>query len=503
MCGVVGYTGKKQAAAWLLDGLATREYRGYDSAGIQVVSSSGNLHGVKCAGRVADLRERAASANPDGTCGIGHTRWATHGAPTDRNAHPHLDGSGRIAVVHNGIIENFQELKLELMAAGHTFRSDTDTEVIPHLIQEAWEGPAKGDLAKAVRNACDRLEGSWAIACVCADVPGTLVVTRNGSPLVVASTEDGAYAASDVMPLSDVTSHVLQLNDYDVATLTPDGGIVIVDRDGRVIENPDSFDIDWDASAAKMGGYSDFMAKEIDEQPEAIERLLKDRLGKHGIELDELSLTKEELAHIDKIVIIACGTSYHVGLVARTAIERWAKVPVAVEYASEFNYNEDYLVTEHTMCVVITQSGETADTLAAARRMRGMGCNVFAITNVLGSTAAREADGALYIQAGPEVAVASTKAYTTQMLASYLLALRLALANGSMTLPEVEKHYHDMEQVPNLMREVLDRRWQDKQAAARFRDKNSSLSLGRNVSATTAYEGALKLKEISYLHAEA
>ncbi|MBR3327847.1 MAG: glutamine--fructose-6-phosphate transaminase (isomerizing) [Atopobiaceae bacterium] len=503
MCGVVGYTGKKQAAAWLLDGLATLEYRGYDSAGIQVVSSSGNLHGVKCAGRVADLRERAASANPDGTCGIGHTRWATHGAPTDRNAHPHLDGSGRIAVVHNGIIENFQELKLELMAAGHTFRSDTDTEVIPHLIQEAWEGPAKGDLAKAVRNACDRLEGSWAIACVCADVPGTLVVTRNGSPLVVASTEDGAYAASDVMPLSDVTSHVLQLNDYDVATLTPDGGIVIVDRDGRVIENPDSFDIDWDASAAKMGGYSDFMAKEIDEQPEAIERLLKDRLGKHGIELDELSLTKEELAHIDKIVIIACGTSYHVGLVARTAIERWAKVPVAVEYASEFNYNEDYLVTEHTMCVVITQSGETADTLAAARRMRGMGCNVFAITNVLGSMAAREADGALYIQAGPEVAVASTKAYTAQMLASYLLALRLALANGSMTLPEVEKHYHDMEQVPNLMREVLDRRWQDKQAAARFRDKNSSLFLGRNVSATTAYEGALKLKEISYLHAEA
>ena len=503
MCGVVGYTGKKQAAAWLLDGLATLEYRGYDSAGIQVVSSSGNLHGVKCAGRVADLRERAASANPDGTCGIGHTRWATHGAPTDRNAHPHLDGSGRIAVVHNGIIENFQELKLELMAAGHTFRSDTDTEVIPHLIQEAWEGPAKGDLAMAVRNACDRLEGSWAVACVCADVPGTLVVTRNGSPLVVASTEDGAYAASDVMPLSDVTSHVLQLNDYDVATLSPDGGIVIVDRDGRVIENPDSFDIDWDASAAKMGGYSDFMAKEIDEQPEAIERLLKDRLGKHGIELDELSLTKEELAHIDKIVIIACGTSYHVGLVARTAIERWAKVPVAVEYASEFNYNEDYLVTEHTMCVVITQSGETADTLAAARRMRGMGCNVFAITNVLGSTAAREADGALYIQAGPEVAVASTKAYTAQMLASYLLALRLALANGSMTLPEVEKHYHDMEQVPNLMREVLDRRWQDKQAAARFRDKNSSLFLGRNVSATTAYEGALKLKEISYLHAEA
>ena len=389
MCGVVGYTGSKQAAPWLLDGLQTLEYRGYDSAGIQVVSPSGNLHGVKCAGRVAALRERAAAANPTGTCGIGHTRWATHGAPTDRNAHPHLDGTGRIAVVHNGIIENFQELRRELLAAGHVLVSDTDTEVIPHLIQEAWEGPAKGDLAAAVRNATDRLEGSWAIAVVCADCPGTMVVTRNGSPLVVASTDDGAYAASDVMPLASVTSHVIQLNDGDVATLTPDGGISITDRDGRLVNSPATFDIDWDASAAKMGGYSDFMAKEISEQPEAIERLLKDRLGSHGIELDELSLTREELAAVDKIVIIGCGTSYHVGLVAKAAIERWAKVPVAVEYASEFNYNEDYLVTDHTMCLVITQSGETADTLTAARRMRGMGCTVFAITNVLGSTAAR------------------------------------------------------------------------------------------------------------------
>ncbi len=503
MCGVVGYTGRNQAVNWLLDGLQTLEYRGYDSAGIQVVSPSGNLHGVKCAGRVATLRERATAANPVGTCGIGHTRWATHGAPTDRNAHPHLDGTGRIAVVHNGIIENFQDLRRELMASGHTFVSDTDTEVIPHLIQEALDGPAKGDLALAVRNAADRLEGSWALGVICADCPGTIVCTRNGSPLVVASTEDGAYAASDVMPLASVTSHVLQLNDYDVATLQADGTITIRDRNGRPVTNPNSFDIDWDASAAKMGGYSDFMAKEISEQPEAIERLLAGRLGEHGIELDELSLSRSELAAVDKIVIIACGTSYHVGLVAKTAIERWAKVPVEVEYASEFNYNEDYLVTDHTMCLVITQSGETADTLSAARRMRGMGCNVFAITNVLGSTAAREADGALYIQAGPEIAVASTKAYTAQMVASYLLALRLALANGNMTLDEVQKHFHEFEQLPDLMREVLSRRWQDKQAAARFRDKTSSLFLGRNVSATTAYEGALKLKEISYLHAEA
>ena len=503
MCGVVGYTGKKQAAAWLLDGLQTLEYRGYDSAGVQVVSPSGNLHGVKCAGRVAHLRERASVANLNGTCGIGHTRWATHGAPTDRNAHPHLDCTGRIAIVHNGIIENYQQLKRQLLAEGHTFTSHTDSEVIAHLIEDAWAGPAKGDLTSAVRNACDRLEGSWALAVICADMPGTLVVTRKGSPLVVASTEDGAYVASDVMPLAGVTSHVMQLEDRDVATLTSDGQIVITDRDGRIVENPTGIDIDWDASAAKLGGYSDFMAKEINEQPEAIERLLAGRLGEHGIELDELTLTKAELAAVRHVVIIACGTSYHAGLAAKAAIERWARIPVSVEYASEFNYVDDYIVQDHTMCVIITQSGETADTLAAARRMKGLGCNVFAITNVLGSTAARESDGTLYVQAGPEVAVASTKAYTAQMVASYLLALRLALAKGAMTRYEVEKHFHDLEQIPALMREILSRRWQDKQAARLFRNKNSALYLGRNVNAATSFEGALKLKEISYLHAEA
>ncbi|MBR1829865.1 MAG: glutamine--fructose-6-phosphate transaminase (isomerizing) [Atopobiaceae bacterium] len=502
MCGIVGYTGKKQAAPWLLEGLQTLEYRGYDSAGVSVVSPSGNLHGVKCAGRVAHLRERAQVANLNGTCGIGHTRWATHGAPTDRNAHPHYDCSGRIAVVHNGIIENYQVLKRQLMLDGHTFLSDTDTEVIAHLIEEAWNGPAKGDLASAVRNACDRLEGSWALGVVCADAPGELVVTRKGSPLVVASTEDGVYAASDVMPLASVTSHVIQLEDNDLATLHADGTVDIIDRDGRTVAHPAAIDIDWDASAAKLGGYSDFMAKEINEQPDAIERLLAGRLGEHGIEMDELTLTKAELAAVDRVYIIACGTSYHVGLIAKTIIEKWARIPVSCEYASEFNY-ADVLVTDHTMCVVITQSGETADTLTAARRMRGMGCNVFAITNVLGSTAAREADGALYIQAGPEVAVASTKAYTAQMVAAFLLALRLALAHGRMDLAEVQRHYADLQQVPGIMREILKRRWQDKQAARLFRGKSSALFLGRNVNSTSAYEGALKLKEISYLHAEA
>lgn len=502
MCGVVGYTGKSQAIDYLLYGLKTLEYRGYDSAGVEVLSPSGNLHGCKVAGRVSALVERCRTANLVGTSGIGHTRWATHGAPTDRNAHPHTDCSGRIAIVHNGIIENYQELKRGLMEQGHEFKSDTDSEVIAHLVEDAWNGPARGDLSRAVRNACARLEGSWAIACICADAPGEVVCTRNGSPLVVASTPDGAYAASDVMPLAKATSHVIQLSDGDVATLRQDGSVSIVDADGLPVEHPETIDIDWDASAATLGGYADFMAKEIAEQPEAIERLLKGRLGEHGVELDELSMTDEELASIDRVYFVACGTSYHVGLIARELMQDWAKIPTFCEYASELNYKEP-LVTKHTLCVIITQSGETADTLTAARRMRALGCKVFAITNVLGSTAARESDGTMYIKAGPEVCVASTKAYTAQMVASALLVLRIALANGQIDQNEVSRHFNSLTQVPDLMREVISRRWQDKQAAKLFRNAHSALFLGRGFNSTTAYEGALKLKEISYLHAEA
>ena len=502
MCGIVGFTGKGRAVDFLVYGLQTLEYRGYDSAGVAVQSPDNSLHVVKVAGRVSALKERCDAANLVGDTGIGHTRWATHGAPTDRNAHPHTSCDGRIAVVHNGIIENYESIKRQLMASGHAFKSDTDTEVIAHLVEDAWNGPARGDLALAVRNACDRLEGSWALAVTCADVPGEVVVTRHGSPLVVASTPDGAYAASDVMPLAKVTSHCLQLDDYDIATLHRDGSITVVDRDGVEVEHPKPLDIDWDASAATLGGYSDFMAKEISEQPEAIRRLLTNRLGEHGIELDELSMTDSELSAIDRIYLVACGTSYHVGLIARELLQDWAKVPTFCEYASELNYKEP-LVTDHTLCVIITQSGETADTLTAARRMRAMGCKVFAITNVLGSSAARESDGTMYIQAGPEVCVASTKAYTAQMVAAALLALRIAYANGSIDIDEVRRHYASLESIPTLMEEVLRRRWQDKEAAKVFRNAGSALFLGRGVNSTTAYEGALKLKEISYLHAEA
>ena len=503
MCGIVGYTGRDQAVTYLLEGLRTLEYRGYDSAGVEVVGADGALHGVKCAGRVAALAERCETANLVGTTGIAHTRWATHGAPTDRNSHPHRDCSGRIAIVHNGIIENFRELRSYLQRNGHELASETDSEVIAHLIEEAWRGPAKGDLVAAVRNACRRLEGSWAIAAVCADAPGEVVCARNGSPLVVASAEGGAYAASDVTPLASVTSHVIQLENGQIARLESNGRVTVYDEDGVPVAHPATLDIDWDASAATLGGYSDFMAKEIAEQPEAIERLLGGRLGEKGIYLDELSMSQADLAAIDRVYLIACGTSYHVSLIARTLIQTWAKVQVVCDYASEFNYEQDVMVTPNTLCVIITQSGETADTLTAARRMRGMGCRVFAITNVLGSTAARESDGTLYVQAGPEVCVASTKAYTAQMVAAALLALRLAEARGEMDHAEVERHYRDLCALPDLIREVIGRSWQDKQAAPLFRRAHSALFLGRGVNSTTAYEGALKLKEISYLHAEA
>ena len=503
MCGIVGYTGSSQAIGYLLEGLKTLEYRGYDSAGVAVLGTDGALHGVKCAGRVATLVERCETANLVGTTGIAHTRWATHGAPTDRNSHPHRDCSGRIAVVHNGIIENYRELRAYLQRGGHTLVSETDSEVIAHLIEDAWAGPSAGNLVGAVRNAVRRLEGSWALAVVCADAPGEIVCARNGSPLVVASTSEGAYAASDVTPLASVTSHVIQLENGQLARLERGGRVTVFDAEGAEVDVPSTIDIDWDASAATLGGYADFMAKEIAEQPEAIERLLSGRMGAHGVTLDELSMTGDELASVDRVYLIACGTSYHVSLIARTLIQTWAKVPVICDYASEFNYENDVLVTPHTLGVVITQSGETADTLTAARRLKGMGCRVFAITNVLGSTAARESDGVLYVQAGPEVCVASTKAYTAQMVASALLALRLAEARGEMGRAEVERRYGDLCRIPDLIREVISRSWQDKRAAQLFRRARSALFLGRGVNATTALEGALKLKEISYLHAEA
>ena len=502
MCGIVGYTGSSQAAPFLIEGLKTLEYRGYDSAGVEILDASGRLRGVKCAGRVSALADRCKTEDLRSTCGIAHTRWATHGAPTDRNAHPHESCDGRIAIVHNGIIENYRALREELQARGHTFRSETDSEVVAHLVEETMSGAASGNLLEALRLATRRLEGSWAIVAMSADEPGVLACARKGSPLVLASTEGGAYAASDITALAGVTSHVLQLDDGQLARMLPSGEVAVYDEQGDAVAEPDSLDIDWDASAATLGGYDDFMAKEIAEQPAAIERLLEGRFADGRVLLDELTLSDEQIAQIDCVYVVACGTSLHVGLLARRLIERWARIPVVAEAASEFIY-EDVLVTDHTLCVIITQSGETADTLAAARKMRAAGANVFAITNVLGSTAARESDGVLYIKAGPEVCVASTKACTAQMVAASILALLLAQKNGSMATGEVGRKFRELRHVPDLMRTVLDRSWQAKAAAHDFEHASSALFIGRAANFATASEGALKLKEVSYLHAEA
>ena len=502
MCGIVAYTGSSQAVPFLLDGLKTLEYRGYDSAGVEVLAQDGSLAGVKCAGRVSALVEKCQTRDLRSTCGIAHTRWATHGAPTDRNAHPHTSCDGRVAIVHNGIIENYRSLREELQARGHEFRSETDSEVIAHLVEEALRGPAAGDVVEALRQATHRLEGSWAVAVISADDPGAVACARKGSPLVLAATDGGAYAASDITALAGITSQVIQLDDGQLARMDPSGAVTAYDASGSEVAKPDTLDIDWDASAATLGGYDDFMAKEIAEQPAAIERLLRGRLSDGRINLDELDLTDDEIAAIDRIYVVACGTSLHVGLLARRFIEGWARIPVVAEAASEFIY-EDVLVTDHTLCVIITQSGETADTLAAARKMHAAGAKVFAITNVLGSTAARESDGVLYIQAGPEVSVCSTKAYTAQMAAAAILALLLAQKNGRMATGEVVRRFRELARVPDLMRVVLDRSWQAKAAAHEFVHAPSALFIGRGVNSATASEGALKLKEVSYLHAEA
>ena len=497
MCGIVGYVGHNQAQPFLLQGLEALEYRGYDSAGLAVVSQDKVLRSIRRKGRVKVLEEAAQADPMPGYTGIAHTRWATHGIPSERNAHPFRDCSGNFAVVHNGIIENHAQLRERLVSEGHCFTSDTDTEVVVHLVEAAYEG----DLMAAVQQAVSQVEGAYALAVVCAELPGEVVVARKGSPLVLASTEGCCACASDLTVLLGMTHDMIMLADGQVGRMRADGTIELVDAQGAPV-TPEVLHVDWDASSASLGGWPDFMAKEISEQPQAIERLLEGRLTPQGVTLDELDITDEELAGLDQVYIVACGTSYHAGLYAKRLIESWARLRVEVDVASEFNYR-DVLVNERTLCIVITQSGETADTLMAARKMKAAGAKVLAVTNVLGSTAAREADATIYLQAGPEVSVASTKAYTAQMVACALFALRLAQSHGVMSAEEVAAHYQDLKAIPDAIREVISRSWQDKQAAAVFRSATSALFLGRGVNATTAYEGALKLKEISYLHAEA
>ncbi len=505
MCGIVGYTGTRQASDVLLTGLSRLEYRGYDSAGI-AVQHDGAMQVICRTGRVAELRSSVEAVGAPGRCGIGHTRWATHGRPSEANAHPHTSCDGRIAVVHNGIIENFAEIRERLADQGHDLRSQTDSEVVAHLIEEAYPRAAAADdgdaLVRAVSETLGHLAGSYALAVICDDEPGTIVCARKDSPLVVGLAKDGAYVASDVVAVLDATRDVVMLADGQIACCRPDGiACCMMQGDALAAVEPRTTHIDWDLDVAEKTGYPDFMLKEIHEQPRVIRDTLAGRLVGNSIHIDELELTAEELNLIDRVYIIACGTSYHAGLIAKNLIEGWARIPCEVEVASEFRYR-DPIITPTTLVVAVSQSGETADTLAAIRDARVKGARVFGITNVIGSPVAREADGVIYTKANKEIAVASTKSFLGQVVSLTLLALVLAQAKGKMTSGHIRQLYTELANTAELVEQILADTEAIDEAARACTDAASALFIGRGMGAAVAHEGALKLKEISYLHAE-
>ena len=503
MCGIVGYTGSRQVSDILLDGLARLEYRGYDSAGVALEVGAGAdcaLDVVREVGKVASLAKKSEQHDASSTCGIGHTRWATHGRPTVENAHPHVSCDGRIAIIHNGIIENYAELREELGARGHTFSSETDTEVFAHLVEEGYA--ATHDLMAAVRDACTHVVGAYGLAAVCADEPDVIAVARKDSPIVVGMGQDGAYLASDIVALIDATRDVVVLEDGQFAKLTPKG-IEFTDAEGAVI-TPAVTHVDWDVDMAEKGGYPDFMLKEICEQPRVVRDTLVGRLAPTGeLDIDELGLSFEELNLIDRVYVIACGTSYHAGLIAKNLIEGWARIPCEVEAASEFRYRNP-IITPTTLVVAVSQSGETADTLAAIRDARIKGGKVFGITNVVGSPVARESDGVIYTKANKEIAVASTKSFIGQIVSLSLLSLLLAQAKGKLKTGQVKMLFHELGDTAAQIQHILDTQGPAiHEAALACKDAASALFVGRGMGTAISYEGALKLKEVSYLHAEA
>jgi glucosamine--fructose-6-phosphate aminotransferase (isomerizing) len=506
MCGIIGYTGTAPVVDVLMEALATLEYRGYDSAGIAVLTGNGDprVRVVKRAGKLANLREILDGTWLDGTTGIGHTRWATHGEPSDRNAHPHQDPSGNLAIIHNGIFENFAELKAELAAEDHEFASDTDTEVIAHLIGRSYDAvgavPDTSALADAVRDALRRVEGAFAIAVVDRRAPDTIVASRREAPLVLGHLDGASLLSSDVAGLIQHTRDVEALLDDQVAVLTPQG-ITVTDLDGNATEGH-RYSVDWDIDVAEKQGYAHFMLKEIHEQPGALHETLLGRSRDGRITLDEQRVVDDDFRHLDKVYVVACGTSYHAGMVAKYALEHWARLPVEVEIASEFRYR-DPILTPHTLVVAISQSGETADTLAAAAHARAQRAKVVAISNVVGSSLAREADAVLYTRAGPEISVASTKAYMAMLIAQYLLALRIGAARGTVDAVLAAKVSHGLHVMPAALEEVLNREADAEMAAALVADAEDMYFIGRGLDYAIAMEGSLKLKEISYLHSEA
>ena len=495
MCGIIGYIGTRGVTPLLLEGLKRMEYRGYDSAGVAVLNGRG-VETRKAAGKISQL-ERALAASPvEGDTGIGHTRWATHGVPNECNAHPHVDCKGEIAVVHNGIIENSGTLKQGLEARGHEFASETDTEVIAHLIEEAFDG----NLEDAVIEALWQIEGTYGIAVVSSQDRNKIVAARKGSPLLVGLGDGEYYVASDVSAILAHTREVVYLDDGDVAVLTRNGYTILNQR-AQELERRVS-KIDWDLDQIERGGFDHFMLKEIFEQPATVENCMRGRLlpDQGTSKLGGLNMTDEELLRFDNILITACGTSWHSALIGEHMLENLARIPVEVEYASELRYRNP-IVTDRTLCIVISQSGETADTLAAMREAKARGARTYGIVNVVGSTIARESDGGIYVHAGPEIGVASTKAFTSQVIALLLFTLKLArLRNLSMV--DGKAIIEEMQALPKKIQSVLDRAPEIETIAEEFKNAQNFLYLGRGYSFPTALEGALKLKEISYIHAE-
>ncbi|GHK00474.1 glutamine--fructose-6-phosphate transaminase (isomerizing) [Streptomyces sp. NPDC003753] len=498
MCGIVGYVGSQSALDVVMAGLKRLEYRGYDSAGVAVLADGG-LAAAKKAGKLVNLeKELVDRPLPTGTTGIGHTRWATHGAPNDPNAHPHLDNAGRVAVVHNGIIENFALLRAELEERGHTLTSETDTEVVAHLLAEEFSATA--DLAESMRLVCRRLEGAFTLVAVHADEPDVVVGARRNSPLVVGVGEGEAFLASDVAAFIAHTRSAIELGQDQVVELRRDG-VTVTGFDGRPAD-VHSYHVDWDASAAEKGGYDYFMLKEIAEQPKAVADTLLGRIDAAGsLRLDELRISPAELREVDKVVIVACGTAFHAGLIAKYAIEHWTRIPCEVELASEFRYR-DPILDPRTLVIAISQSGETMDTLMALRHAREQGSKVLAICNTNGSTIPRESDAVLYTHAGPEVAVASTKAFLTQLVACYLVALYLGQVRGTKWGDEIHVVIRDLSKISDEVERVLETMEPVRRLARSLADKNTVLFLGRHVGYPVALEGALKLKELAYMHAE-
>ncbi len=495
MCGIVGYVGDKDSAEILVSGLKRLEYRGYDSAGLAILAG-GDISLVREVGNLSNLKRALDGNCPVGSLGIGHTRWATHGRPTQENAHPHLDCTGKISVVHNGIIENFIDLKEGLIARGHTFKSETDTEVIPHLIEELYQG----DLYEAVKGAIKKLEGSFAIAAISKENPGEIIIARKDSPLIVGLGSGEYFVASDIPAVLSYTKDIYIIGDHEMAKVTKDS-VTVTDFEGGPVEK-EVMKVTWDEEAAEKGGFEDFMLKEIFEQPKAIKETLRGKLrASGGVTLEDLDFSREEIALFNKIVILACGTSYHAGLIAKKAIEKWVGVPVEVDISSEFRYSDPFL-DDAALVIAITQSGETADTLASVREAKRKGAKVIGVTNVLGSTITREADASLYTHAGPEIGVAATKTFVCQIALLFAFALYMAEARGTLEIGEIQTIQAELEKIPGWIEEILEEKEVVEAVSKAVSSCEDFLFLGRGVGLPVALEGALKLKEISYIHAE-